>query len=107
MQAQLFLCFFLCVTEDEGDESSSSDDWTGDGDTDLREYAYRQAQQRSMSTEAARRAMEQQIEPMHRSAELHRPQSYLELKQTKNEKLKKAGAMGTVDKYRYVLLKYI
>ena len=90
----------MCVTEDDGDESSSSDDWTGDGDTDLREYGYRQALQRSMSTEAARRAMEQQMEPMHRSAQLHRPTSYVELKETKKEKLKKAGAMGTVDKYR-------
>ena len=53
-----------------------------------------------MSTEAARRAMEQQMEPMHRSAQLHRPTSYVELKETKKEKLKKAGAMGTVDKYR-------
>ena len=42
--------YCLCVTEDDGDESSSSDDWTGDGDTDLREYGYRQALQRSMST---------------------------------------------------------
>ena len=91
---------FYSITEDDADESSSSDDWTGDGDTDLREYGYRQAQQRSMSTEAARRAKEQQIEPMHKSAQLHRPASYIELKETKKEKLKKAGAMGTVDKYR-------
>ena len=64
----------------------------------MREYAYRQAQQRSMSTEAARKAASEQLIPINKSAELHRPQSYLALKESKREKLKKAGAMGTVDK---------
>ena len=88
----------ICVSEDDGDESSSSDDWNDD-EGDLREYAYRQAQQRSMSTEAARKAAEQ-IGPVNKSAELHRPQSYLAIKQSKREKLKQAGAMGTVDTLR-------
>ena len=86
----------LCFLEDDGDSSSSSDDWNDDGD--LREYAYRQTLQRSMSTEAARKAASDQLLPMNKSAELHRPQSYVALKESKKEKLKKAGAMGTVDK---------
>ncbi|XP_052226803.1 leucine-rich repeat-containing protein 27-like isoform X2 [Dreissena polymorpha] len=79
---------------DEG--SSSSDNWEDD-EGDLRQYAYRRAHERTLSTtEQARQTAPGQIAPINKSAELHRPVSYTSLKQTKNEKLKKAGAMGII-----------
>jgi len=81
---------------DDG-ESSSSDDWEEDNG-DLREYAYRRVQERAISTEAAKRAASGQIVPINKTVELHRPVSYESLKQLKTEKIKKAGAMGTVSK---------
>ncbi|XP_045189207.2 leucine-rich repeat-containing protein 27-like isoform X12 [Mercenaria mercenaria] len=78
--------------------SSSDDDWDEDGD--LKQYAYRQAQERTLSTEAAKRAASGQIVPLNKTVQLHRPVSYTSIKQTKEEKIKKAGAMGTFSKSR-------
>ena len=49
-----------------------------------------------MSTEVAKRTESEQFAPINKSAELHRPISYSALKQTKAEKIRKAGAMGTL-----------
>ncbi|XP_060599494.1 leucine-rich repeat-containing protein 27-like isoform X9 [Ruditapes philippinarum] len=78
--------------------SSSDDDWDEDGD--LKQYAYRQAHERTMVEEAAKRATSGQIVPLNKTAQLHRPVSYTSIKQTKDEKIKKAGAMGTLVKQR-------
>ncbi|XP_045189197.2 leucine-rich repeat-containing protein 27-like isoform X3 [Mercenaria mercenaria] len=91
-----------CEENDLGDSldgsSSSDDDWDEDGD--LKQYAYRQAQERTLSTEAAKRAASGQIVPLNKTVQLHRPVSYTSIKQTKEEKIKKAGAMGTFSKSR-------
>lgn len=55
-----------------------------------------------MSTETAQRSTSGQIIPMNRTVQLHRPVSYTSLKQSKAEKIKKAGAMGTLSKYVYI-----
>jgi hypothetical protein len=52
-----------------------------------------------MVEEAAKRATSGQIVPLNKTAQLHRPVSYTSIKQTKDEKIKKAGAMGTLVKY--------
>ncbi|KAK3589709.1 hypothetical protein CHS0354_021028 [Potamilus streckersoni] len=89
------------VDEDGNRSSSSSDDWSDDGG-DLREYAYRRVQQRSMSTEEANRmsalAKAELVGPVNKSAELHTQLSYTERKQAKTAKIQKAGAMGTVER---------
>ncbi|XP_052771932.1 leucine-rich repeat-containing protein 27-like isoform X1 [Mya arenaria] len=80
----------------EDGSSSSTDDWE-EGDGDLRAYAYHQARDRALSTRAERHAQTSaQMAPEHRSAELHRPLSYTSLKQEKQDKIKKAGASGTI-----------
>ncbi|KAK3589708.1 hypothetical protein CHS0354_021028 [Potamilus streckersoni] len=89
------------IDEDGNRSSSSSDDWSDDGG-DLREYAYRRVQQRSMSTEEANRmsalAKAELVGPVNKSAELHTQLSYTERKQAKTAKIQKAGAMGTVER---------
>ena len=85
----------LFTEDDEESSSSDDDDWDEDGG-DLRQYALRQLQQRSLSTEAARK--EEEIRPMNKSAELHRPVTFTEMKKSKVEKLLKAGATGKVEK---------
>ncbi|KAL3863250.1 hypothetical protein ACJMK2_005015 [Sinanodonta woodiana] len=86
------------MDEDGNGSSSSSDDWSDDGG-DLKEYAYRRIQQRSMSTEEANRmsalAKAELVGPVNKSAELHTQLSYTERKQAKTAKIQKAGAMGT------------
>ncbi|XP_060599487.1 leucine-rich repeat-containing protein 27-like isoform X3 [Ruditapes philippinarum] len=91
------------VNDEQNDDdldgsSSSDDDWDEDGD--LKQYAYRQAHERTMVEEAAKRATSGQIVPLNKTAQLHRPVSYTSIKQTKDEKIKKAGAMGTLVKQR-------
>ncbi|KAL4231471.1 hypothetical protein ACF0H5_009048 [Mactra antiquata] len=84
--------------ESLGDSSSSEDDWDEDGD--LKRYAYHRAQERIMSSELAKHADTGQIVPINKTVQLHRPISYTSIKQTKTEKLQKAGAMGTLVKQK-------
>ena len=82
--------------ENGEDSSSSSEDWQDE--RDLRDWA--KIQHRSLSMEdnksTTTKSSEFGLVPL--SAELHRPVSYTDLKQEKTDKIKKAGAMGTVDR---------
>ncbi|XP_060082531.1 leucine-rich repeat-containing protein 27-like [Ylistrum balloti] len=81
----------------ENQSSSSSDDWQDEDD--LRNYARRKHIGKMEDTKSTTTKSSDMFGVVPHSAELHRPVSYTEMKQEKNEKLKKAGAAGTVDSY--------
>ncbi|XP_069139582.1 leucine-rich repeat-containing protein 27-like isoform X2 [Argopecten irradians] len=80
----------------ENDSSSSSDDWQDEDD--LRNYARRKHIGKMEDTKSTTTKSSDMFGVVPHSAELHRPVSYTEMKQEKKEKLKKAGAAGTVDR---------
>ncbi|XP_069139584.1 leucine-rich repeat-containing protein 27-like isoform X4 [Argopecten irradians] len=84
----------------ENDSSSSSDDWQDEDD--LRNYARRKHIGKMEDTKSTTTKSSDMFGVVPHSAELHRPVSYTEMKQEKKEKLKKAGAAGTVDSYQQV-----
>ncbi|XP_033756545.1 leucine-rich repeat-containing protein 27-like isoform X3 [Pecten maximus] len=84
----------------ENESTSSSDDWQDEDD--LRNYARRKHIGKMEDTKSTTTKSSDMFGVVPHSAELHRPVSYTEMKQEKKEKLKKAGAAGTVDSYQLV-----
>ncbi|XP_033756549.1 leucine-rich repeat-containing protein 27-like isoform X6 [Pecten maximus] len=80
----------------ENESTSSSDDWQDEDD--LRNYARRKHIGKMEDTKSTTTKSSDMFGVVPHSAELHRPVSYTEMKQEKKEKLKKAGAAGTVDR---------
>ncbi|XP_065924233.1 leucine-rich repeat-containing protein 27 isoform X5 [Magallana gigas] len=79
--------------------SSSSDDWD-DGD-DLQDYAKRR--QRTLALDDAKSTTTKSSDPfgpVPQPVALHRPVSYTDKKQEKAEKVRRAGASGTVESFR-------
>lgn len=77
--------------------SSSSDDWD-DGD-DLQDYAKRR--QRTLALDDAKSTTTKSSDPfgpVPQPVALHRPVSYTDKKQEKAEKVRRAGASGTVER---------
>ncbi|KAL5021147.1 hypothetical protein ScPMuIL_000302 [Solemya velum] len=91
---------FMINGNGHANDSSSSDDWN----EELEDYTYSQMYGRGMSLEdtlsAATYRSASLVGPVLQTAELHRPVSYTEMKQERVEKLRKAGAMGTVDRQK-------
>ncbi|XP_061180066.1 leucine-rich repeat-containing protein 27-like isoform X3 [Saccostrea echinata] len=82
--------------------SSSSDDWD-DGD-DLQDYAKRR--QRTLALEDAKSTTTKSSDPfgpVPQPVALHQPVSYTDKKQEKAEKVRRAGASGTVESFRHML----
>ena len=87
------------------DSSSSSDDWD-DGD-DLLDYAKRR--QRSLAIDDTKSTTTKSSDPFApvpqtQTVALHRPVSYTERKQERDERVRKAGASGTVDRWGSILI---
>lgn len=82
--------------------SSSSDDWD-DGD-DLQDYAKRR--QRTLALDDAKSTTTKSSDPfgpVPQPVALHRPVSYTDKKQEKAEKVRRAGASGTVESFRHMI----
>lgn len=84
--------------ENGEDSSSSSEDWQDE--RDLRDWAKIQHRSIYMEDNKSTTTKSSEFGLVPHTAELHRPVSYTEIKQEKADKIKKAGAMGTVDRKR-------
>ena len=78
--------------------SSGSDEFFGHRSHNARNSGHRPSLQQQSSHDSARDSEDDLVGPVPKSASLHKQKAYDELRQMQLEKLKKAGALGTLDK---------
>lgn len=95
----LLYVFSLLPTGEGGESSTSSDEWEDD-DTNLQNFARKMHRAKLDDGKSTITTKSSDLfGPVNHTAALHRPVSYTEIKQEKMEKLQKAGATGTVERY--------
>ena len=86
------------IAESDDGCSSSSEERYVHRNQETRNSSQRPSLQHQSSRDSARDSEDGLVGPVPQTASLHKQMTYNELRQMQIEKLKKAGAMGTLDK---------